>query len=149
MGGNDVRHEPSSTALLELYQEAYQIFLQARWVDYFRRLPDFDSQQVLEFACNLSEGYSTVQGVRIPATEEDIAQVSGLPTNGTRWFSRKHLILNAQLDFLLPGEHVEPKGRGVALRSLPPPWPKVAKFVKHYFTCEGRYQVVYQHDLSF
>jgi len=55
MGGNPLRHEPGSTALLELYQEAYQIFLQAGWVDYFRRLLDFDSQQVLEFACNLRE----------------------------------------------------------------------------------------------
>jgi len=84
--------------------------------------------------------------VQIPVTEEDIAQVSGLPTNGTRWFSRKHLILNAQQDFLLPREHVETKGRGVALQSLPPPWSKVAEFVKQYFTCEGCYQVIYQHD---
>lgn len=87
-----------------------------------------------------------VQGVQIPVTEEDIDQVSTLPTNGTRWFSRKHLILNAQQDFLLPGEHVEAKGRGVALQSLPPPWPKVAEFIKQYLTCEGRYQVIYQHD---
>jgi len=84
--------------------------------------------------------------VRIPVTEEDITQVSGLPTNGIRWFNRKHLILNAQQDFLLPGDQVEAKGRGVAVRSLPPPWLKVAEFVKHYFTYEGRYQVVYQHD---
>jgi hypothetical protein len=46
----------------------------------------------------------------------------------------------------LPGEQIEPKGRGVRLSSLPPPWPKVAEFFKHYLTCEGRYQVVYQYD---
>jgi hypothetical protein len=46
----------------------------------------------------------------------------------------------------LPGEQVEPKARGVQLSSLPPPWPKVAEFVKNYLTCEGRYQVVYQYD---
>jgi hypothetical protein len=61
-------------------------------------------------------------------------------------FSRKHIILNAQQDFLLPGEQIEPKGRGVRISSLPPPWPKVAKFVKYYLTFEGRYRVVYQHD---
>jgi hypothetical protein len=38
------------------------------------------------------------------------------------------------------------KGRGVQLSSLPPPWLEVARFIKHYLTCEGRYQVVYQHD---
>lgn len=54
--------------------------------------------------------------------------------------------MNAHQDFLLPRERVEPKGRGVAFHSLPLPWPTVAEFVKHYLTCEGRYQVVYQHD---
>jgi hypothetical protein len=61
-------------------------------------------------------------------------------------FSRKHIILNAQQDFLLPGEQIEPKGWGVRLSSLPPPWLEVEKFVKHYLTCKGRYQVVYQHN---
>jgi hypothetical protein len=113
MGGPAIRHEPGSIALLELHPEVYQIFQQAGWVDYFQRLQGFDPQQVLEFARNLQEGYSTVQGVRIPVSEDDIAQVSGLPVTGIRWFSRKHIILNAQQDFLLPGEQVEPKGRGV------------------------------------
>ena len=63
MGGNAVRNEPGLMALLELYPEAYQIFLQVGWVDYFRRLQEFDSQQVLEFARNLKEDYSTVQEV--------------------------------------------------------------------------------------
>jgi len=61
-------------------------------------------------------------------------------------FSHKHIILNAQQDFLLPGEQIEPKGRGVRLSSLPLPWPEVEKFVKHYLNSEGWYQVVYQHD---
>jgi len=104
MGGNLITYELGTTTVLELYPEAYQIFLQAGWLDYFRRLPDFNTQQVLEFACNLTEGFSVVEGIQIPVTEEVIAQVSGLPANGTCWFSRKHLILNAQQDFLQPGE---------------------------------------------
>jgi hypothetical protein len=61
-------------------------------------------------------------------------------------FSRKHIIQNAQQNFFLQEEQIEFKGRGVQLSSLPPPWPKVARFVKHYLTYEGRYQVVYQHE---
>jgi hypothetical protein len=143
MGGPFIRYKPTTIALLELYPEAYQIFLQAGWLGYFQRLQGFDQQQVLQFARNLEEYHSIVQGVRILVTEEYIAQVSGLPTNGLHLFSRKHIILNAQQDFLLLGEQIEPKGQGVRLSSLPPPWPEVAKFVKHYLTCLGRYQVVY------
>jgi hypothetical protein len=61
-------------------------------------------------------------------------------------FSRKHIIRNAQQNFFLLEERIEFKGRGVQLSSLPPPWAEVARFIKHYLTCEGRYQVVYQHD---
>jgi hypothetical protein len=147
MGGSAIRNEPATTALLEQYPEAYQIFEQAGWLNYFRRLQWYNEQQVLQFALNLREHHSVVNGVRISVTEEDIAAVSGLPTDGARIFSRKHTIKDAQQNFFLPEEQVILKGRGIQLSSLPPPWPAVAKFIKHYLTCEGRYQVVYQHEL--
>jgi hypothetical protein len=147
MGGSAIRNEPATTALLEQYPEAYQIFEQAGWLNYFRRLQGYNEQQVLQFALNLQEHHSVVNGVRISVTEEDIAAVSGLPTDGARIFSRKHIIRGAQQNFFLPEEQVIFKGRGIQLSSLPPPWPGVAKFIKHYLTCEGRYQVVYQHEL--
>jgi hypothetical protein len=147
MGGSAIRNEPATTALLEQYPVAYQIFEQAGWLNYFRRLQWYNEQQVLQFALNLQEDHSVVNGVRISVTEEDIAAVSGLPTDGARIFSRKHIIKDAQQNFFLPEEQIIFKGRGIQLSSLPPPWPGVAKFIKHYLTCEGRYQVVYQHEL--
>jgi hypothetical protein len=146
MGGPIVRKEPATTALLEHYPVAYQIFEQAGWLQYFRRLQGYNESQTLQFARNLQDNHSIVAGVRISVTEEDIAAVSGLPMDGTRQFSRKHVIGDVQQSFFLAGERTVPKGRGVQLSSLPPPWPEVARFVKHYLTCEGRYQVVYQHD---
>jgi hypothetical protein len=146
MGGSIIRNKPTTTVLLEHYPVAYQIFQQAGWLSYFQRLQGYDEQQVLQFAQNLQEDHFVVQGVRISVTEEDIAHVSGLPTDGIHMFSRKHIIRNAQQNFFFPEERIEFKGRGVQLSSFPPPWLEVARFIKHYLTCEGRYQVVYQHD---
>jgi hypothetical protein len=146
MGGAVVRKEPATTALLEHYPAAYQIFEQAGWLNYFSRLQGYNEPQVLQFAQNLQEDHSIVAGIRISVTEQDISTVSGLPMDGTRQFSRKHIIGDVQQSFFLTGERIVPKGRGVQLSSLPPPWPEVARFIKHYLTCEGRYQVVYQHD---
>jgi hypothetical protein len=146
MGGPVVRKEPATTALLEHYPAAYQIFEQAGWLHYFRRLQGYNEPQTLQFARNLQDNHSVVAGVRISVTEQDISAVSGLPMDGTRQFSRKHIIGDVQQSFFLAGERSVPKGRGVQLSSLPPPWPEVARFIKHYLTCEGRYQVVYQHD---
>jgi hypothetical protein len=146
MGGPVVRREPATTALLEHYPAAYQIFEQAGWLHYFRRLQGYNEPQTLQFAHNLQDNHSVVTGVRISVTEQDISVVSGLPMDGTRQFIRKHIIGDVQQSFFLAGERSVPKGRGVQLSSLPPPWPEVARFIKHYLTCEGRYQVVYQHD---
>jgi hypothetical protein len=146
MGGAVVRKEPATTALLEHYPAAYQIFEQAGWLNYFSRLQGYNEPQVLQFARNLQENHSVVAGIRISVTEQDISAVSGLPMDGTRQFSRKHIIGDVQQSFFLTGERIVLKGRGVQLSSLPPPWPEVARFIKHYLTCEGRYQVVYQHD---
>jgi hypothetical protein len=146
MGGPVVRKEPATTALLEHYPAAYQIFEQAGWLHYFRRLQGYNEPQALQFARNLQDNHSVVAGVRISVTEQDISAVSGLPMDGTRQFSRKHIIGDVQQSFFLAGERIVLKGRGVQLSSLPPPWPEVARFIKHYLTCEGRYQVVYQHD---
>ena len=73
MGGHVIWYEPTMTTLLELYPEAYQIFLQVGWLGYFQRLQGYDQQQVLQFAQNLQEDHSIVQGVHISVTEEDIA----------------------------------------------------------------------------
>jgi hypothetical protein len=55
----------------------------------------FNEDEVLEFSQNLIEGYSMVNGVRIPVSEESIASVTGLPTIGDRWFNIKTHPLDA------------------------------------------------------
>jgi hypothetical protein len=50
MGGSAIRNEPATTTLLEQYPVAYQIFEQAGWLNYFRRLQWYNEQQVLQFA---------------------------------------------------------------------------------------------------
>jgi hypothetical protein len=146
MGGSTVRYEPATLDSLLLHPEAYQIFLQAGWISYFKKLKGFNEDEVLEFSQNLTEGYSMVNGVRIPVSEESIVAVTGLPRTGDRWFNRKTHLLDAQKGFLVNTEQVQTKGRGADVNSLPEPWGKVAEFLKRYITCEGRYQVVYFSD---
>lgn len=84
MGGAVVHKEPATTALLEHYPAAYQIFEQAGWLNYFRRLQGYNEWQVLQFTRNLQENYSVIAGIRISMTEQDISVVLGLPIDGTQ-----------------------------------------------------------------
>jgi len=141
-----VRYEPATLDSLLLHLEAYQIFLQVGWILYFKKLKEFSEDEVLEFSQNLTEGYSMVNGAKIPVTEASIVVVIGLPRMGDRWFNRKTHLPDAHKGFLVNTEQVQTKGRGVDVNSLLEPWGKVAEFLKRYITCEGRYQVVYFSD---
>jgi hypothetical protein len=109
-------------------------------------LKEFSENEVLEFSQNLTEGYSMVNGVRIPVIEASIVVVTGLPRTGDRWFNRKTHLPDSQKGFLVNTEQVQTKGRGVDDNSLPEPWGEIAEFLKRYITYEGRYQVVYFSD---
>ena len=74
-----MRYEHVTLDILLLHPEAYQIFLQAGWILYFKKLKEFSEDEVLEFSQNLTEGYSMVNGVRILVSEERITAVTGLP----------------------------------------------------------------------
>ena len=84
-----MRYEPENLDALLLYLDVYQIFMQAGWISYFKKLQRFNEEKVLEFSQNLIEGYSMVHRVRILVTEETLAVVTGLSTTRERWFSRK------------------------------------------------------------
>jgi hypothetical protein len=101
MGGSIIRNEPATTVLLEHYPTAYEIFQQAGWLNYFHRLPAYNEQKVLQFARNLQEDHSVVEGVRIPVTEEGIAEVSGLPMNGQTYVQQKTHHWDCSAEFLL------------------------------------------------
>jgi hypothetical protein len=72
MGGSVVRYEPTNLDTLLLHLKAYQIFLQADWVLYFKKLQGYNEEEVMEFSQNITEGYSIVNGVNIIVIEESI-----------------------------------------------------------------------------
>jgi len=122
MGGSVVRYEPANLDTLLLHLEAYQIFLKDGWILYFKKLQGFNEDEVMEFSQNLIEGYSMVNGVRIPVSDESIVAITGLPTTGDRWFNKKPHLSDAQKSFLIDNEQIRTKGRGVYVNSLPEPW---------------------------
>ena len=73
MGGDFIHKEPATTALLKHYPAAYQIFEQAGWLNYFRRLQGYNESQVLQFARNLQENHYVIAGIQISMTEQAIS----------------------------------------------------------------------------
>ena len=73
-----------------LHPDVYQIFMQAGWISYFKKLQRFNEVEVLEFSQNLIEEYSMVHRVRILVTEEIMVAVTGLLTRENDGLTEKH-----------------------------------------------------------
>ena len=89
--GNLFWHEPENTETLRANVEVFSIFEMARWTVYFQQLNGFHKETALPFSLNLTDTHSTVKGLHIDVTKEDVAEVTGLTQVGRIWFGRKAL----------------------------------------------------------
>jgi hypothetical protein len=121
-----VRHEPEDTMRVQKNQEVWKVFENTGWNVYFDILKGSNEEIPMKFTLNLREGSSRVCRIEIPVTEEAIAEVSGLPQNGYRWFSRRSVLPEFPEAFLQAGESIMQKGQGYDQNSLPHPWKEVA-----------------------
>ena len=80
MGGRSIRSEPQT---LVVSDAARAILDKLGWITYFMRMQQPHEAVATEFLLNLQEGSSIVRGRQIAVTDEIIAEVSGIPAQGT------------------------------------------------------------------
>ena len=83
-----------------------------------------------------------VRGRQIAATNDIIAEVSGLPATRPVWSLKKVRLRDAITIFQDEGKNLTIKGKGVLLATLGESWEELAKIIQSYITCDGRKDVV-------
>ena len=63
MGGTMIKHELDSMEALQNCLEAYHIFRDARWIEYFQKLEGSDEVMEIEFSQNLNNNQTRVRGM--------------------------------------------------------------------------------------
>lgn len=107
------------------------------------KLTEFNEEIVREFTSILSDGEAQVKGLRVVVTEEWIAEVTGLPTNGENYPESKDAC-SAREEFTRQGDPpLVIDIWGARRESLPPEWRAVELYVLKYLTCEGRFSCLY------
>ena len=96
MGGEPIRHEPNNVSMLRQNPEALEIFMVARWLQYFEKLQGYNNSVALDFAMNLEGDHSVVRGVPINFSEQAIGEVTSLPQHGTRWFGKWKRVMQTE-----------------------------------------------------
>jgi hypothetical protein len=134
MGGRSILREPT---LLQVTDQAREILHHLGWTQYFNRLQGFDINVALAFFQNLQGGVSVIRGIQIPVIDAIIAEVTGLPNEGTQWTGKYTTLKEVVESFAEPGEEFDKKGKGLNPTALSEPWRELAGMVQRYITCDG------------
>ena len=98
-----------------------------------------------EFALNFDRTNTKVGTLELEVSKATIASTNEIPNIGERWF--KNMTLNASFskDFLKPKHEKDSLSKGVPRSHLVEGFDKMLKVIQRYFTCEGRFNMIYQY----
>ena len=148
MGGEPIRHELSNVSMLQQIPKALEVFTAAGGLQYFEKIQGYNNSISLDFAMNLEGDRFVVRGLPIGFSEQEIAEETGLPQSGTRWFGKWKRIMQTEQLFSRGGEMLQQRGHGIARISLPQSWDTVALGIQNLLTCEGRYTILFHYNFK-
>lgn len=112
--------------MLRVPDQACVILQRVSWLHYLTKLQGFHEEMTLEFLQNLDNGCTTVKGRNITVSKVVIAEVSGLPAEGTIWMDKNVLLQDVFTVFQDPEEKLVRKGKGIHPTTLQQPWQELA-----------------------
>jgi hypothetical protein len=80
-------------------------------------------------------------------SEASISTATGIPITGEKWFKSMALNTTFSKDFLKPEYQTDNLSKGVPRSHLVGEFDKMLKIIQRYFTCEGRFNTLYQYHI--
>jgi hypothetical protein len=146
-GGNVLRYEPQEMTLVNS-DPAYRVsFEQAGCMRFCERIQGYNVQLTKEFTLNFNGVNTIIAGVTFPVSEETISAATEIPIQGEKWFKGMPLELMFYIDFLKPQYRKQKIGATIPREYLLEPYEKLLRVIQRYFTCEGRFDRVYQYHI--
>ena len=94
-------------------------------------------------------GRATVGNITIRISEDVIAQITGLPQIGERYFKTKHFKDKSWATFVSKSMIVEVNWKkGIPRSWLIHPWDELTYLIHKFITCEGRFSIVYLYHIK-
>jgi hypothetical protein len=84
-----------------------------------------------------------VGDLEFEVSEASIATTTWIPNTSERWFKSMILNITFSKDFLKPDYQTNNLSKGVPRSHLVEYFEKMLKIIQRYFTCEGRFNMLY------
>ena len=141
------RAEPTDLTWIEKLPDCAELFQQAGWMDFFRRLDGHNIEVSCKFTKGLKNDMVTFDALQFRLTEELIAEATGIKNGGEKWFKKLPFDFEPQR-YLLPNV-IPDWNKGIPIQNLRKEWIEPIRVLQSYVTCEGRYAYVFKYHFRF
>ena len=141
------RAEPSDLTWVQKLPDCAEIFQQAGWLSFFKKIDGFNSQVSCKFAKGLKEDMIMMDALKFKLNVELISEATEIRNEGEHWFKKSPFEFDSQR-YLLP--NVIPNwSKGIPIQNFRKEWIEPLRILQSYVTCEGRYSFVFKYHFRF
>jgi hypothetical protein len=146
-GGSVFRTEPCDMQLFDVEPMIREVFQRVGCLNFCQNMQRGHLEVAREFSLNFDGTKTKVGTLEMEVSEATIATTTEIPNTGERWF--KSMTLNATFskEFLKPEHQGDNLSKGVPRSHLVEGFDNMLKVIHRYFTCEGRFNMIYQYHI--
>ena len=141
------RAEPTDLTWIEKLPDCAELFKQAGWLKFFKKIDGHNAQVSCKFAKGLKDDMVMMDALKFKLTVELIAEATEISNEGEHWFKKLPFDFEPQR-YLLP--NVTPDwNKGILIQNFRKEWIEPIRILQSYVTCEGRYSFVFKYHFRF
>jgi hypothetical protein len=140
-----VRTEPYDMHLFDSEPLIREVFQRVGYINFCQKMQRGHPEVVREFALNFDGTKTKVGILEFEVSELSISVATEIPNTGERWFKAMTLNVAFSKEFLKPKYQGDNLSKGVPINHMLEGFDKMLKVIQRYFTCEGRFNMIYQY----
>jgi hypothetical protein len=146
-GGKVVRTEPVDMHLFETEPMAREVFQRVGCLSFCQNMQRDHPEVTRQFALHFDGWKTKVGDLESEVIEASISAATGIPIIGEKWFKAMALNASYAKDFLKHEHQVDDLSKGVPRNHLIEQFDKILRIIQRYFTCEVRFNTLYQYHI--
>ena len=87
----EVKIEPKRLIIGNVDSEGFKILPRASWIPFLHKFSRFNLEVTSQFAKTFDVNIAPIENLTLHLSEDLIAQVTGLPQIGEKWFKKQHI----------------------------------------------------------
>jgi len=142
--GKLLRAEPEGYKFLEGYPQVKKVLQKEKWLKCIQKFKGYHREVTKAFARSFKDNQVEIGDLKFTITESSLAKATSLPQTGGRWFKNR-AVEDQQWKQILknPGMDTSIFTKGIPVSLVKEEWKALLLLVQKFFTCEGRFGILY------